>query len=163
MNREDAKTRSFDLAKKEELNPIDLEEEKLASVIVDSAYTVHKAMGSGLLENIYEACLSEELEYRGLSIRRQYPIPVTYRNKVMEAGFRADLIVENRILVELKAVEKIIPVHRAQTLSYLRLTGLRLGFLINFNVPLIKEGIVRIIDRKKNFAPSGLRDSIQKE
>jgi len=111
---------------------------------VDSAFTVHKELGPGLLESVYETCFCEELTSRALPYERQVAVPIQYKNLCLESGLRLDLLVKNSVIVELKSVRQLDPVFKAQLLSYLRLTRLRLGFLINFNVPLIKDGIVRI-------------------
>jgi GxxExxY protein len=120
-------------------------EEVVATEIVDAAYTVHKALGPGLLEKIYEACFCHELTKRDLSHQRQVDIPVEYDGITFDEGLRLDVIVEELIICEIKAVDKMNPVWEAQLLSYLKLTGKRIGFLINFNVPLIKNGVKRII------------------
>lgn len=120
-------------------------EEMVATNIVDTAYSVHKAPGPGLLEKIYEACFCHELTKRGITYQRQADIPVEYDGIIFDEGLRLDVIVEDLIICEIKAVDKINPVYEAQLLSYLRLTGKRIGFLINFNVPVIKNGIKRII------------------
>ncbi len=120
-------------------------EEMVATNIVDAAYSVHKALGPGLLEKIYEACFCHELTKRGITYQRQVDIPVEYDGIIFDEGLRLDVIVEDLIICEIKAVDKINPVYEAQLLSYLRLTGKRIGFLINFNVPVIKNGIKRII------------------
>jgi len=120
-------------------------EEMVAAKIVDAAYSVHKALGPGLLEKIYEVCFCHELTKRGLSYQRQVDIPIEYAGIVFDEGLRLDVIVEDLIICEIKAADKINPVYEAQLLSYLRLTGKRIGFLINFNVPVIKNGIKRII------------------
>ncbi len=122
------------------------EREKMgATNIVDAAYSVHKALGPGLLEKIYEACFCHELTKRGITYQRQVDIPVEYDGIIFDEGLRLDVIVEDLIICEIKAVDKINPVYEAQLLSYLRLTGKRIGFLINFNVPVIKNAIKRII------------------
>jgi GxxExxY protein len=107
---------------------------------------VHCALGPGLLESVYEVVLAKELAKRGLSVLRQQPITIIYEDLVFDEGFRADLIVENCVIVELKSVETVAPVHRKQLLTYLRLTDMRLGLLINFNAPLIKDGIIRVVN-----------------
>ena len=119
------------------------EVEATAFDVVDSAYKVHSALGPGLLESVYEACLEHELRKRGHPVQRQAIVSVVYDGLEFEEGFRLDLIVRGMIVVEVKAVERTLPVHAAQLLTYLRLTGVRLGFLINFNVPVIKQGIRR--------------------
>jgi len=115
--------------------------------VVDAAMKVHNFRGPGLLESSYEACLAHELKLRGLSISTQLPIPLVYEGLQLEVGYRADLLVENAIIVELKAVDKLIPVHEAQLLSYLRLTGFRVGLLINFHEEHLKDGIRRRVNR----------------
>ena len=112
--------------------------------MVDSVFTVHQALGPGLLESVYQACLCEELRSRRISFQEQVCLPIKYRTLRLESGLRLDLLIENSIIVELKSVHRIEPLFKAQLLSYLRLSGLHLGFLINFNVALIKEGIFRI-------------------
>lgn len=120
-------------------------EEFIAGKIVDAAYTVHKALGPGLLERVYEACFCHELSKRELKYRRQVDIPITYDGIIFDEGLRLDVLLEELIICELKAVDEMNPVWKAQIISHLKLTGKRLGFLINFNVPLIKSGISRII------------------
>jgi len=120
-------------------------EEKIAQKIVDSAYTVHKILGPGLLEKIYEVCFCHELAKRGLQYQRQIDLPIIYDGIKFEEGLRLDVVVEELVICELKAREEPNPVWEAQILSHLKLTKKRLGFLINFNVTLIKDGIKRII------------------
>lgn len=120
-------------------------EEIIATKIVDAAYSVHKTLGPGVLERIYEVCFCHELSKKGLSYKRQVDIPIEYNGIKFDEGLRLDVIVEELVICELKAVDKTNPVWEAQLLSYLKLTGKRVGFLINFNVPLIKNGIKRII------------------
>ena len=124
--------------------PIPSEVESIGSEIVDSAYKVHKSLGPGLLEKIYEACLQHELQKRGLKVERQVSIPIKYDNITFDEGLIVDLIVENKVIIELKAVDQINPVWKAQLLSHLRLTKLRLGYLINFNTINIGKGINRL-------------------
>jgi GxxExxY protein len=119
-------------------------ENEVAKQIVDAAYRVHTSLGPGLLESAYEAVLAFELENRGLRVARQQFVPIVYRDTRIETGFRADLIVQDLVIVELKSVEAVAPVHKKQILTHLRLAGKRLGLLINFNVVLIKDGITRI-------------------
>jgi GxxExxY protein len=123
--------------------PIDQSIERIAKMIVDSAYTVHFNLGPGLLEKVYEICFCHELEKRGLKYLRQVDIPIVYDNLTFEQGLRLDVLVEDCIICELKALDTVNPVWEAQILSHLKLTGHRLGFLINFNVPRMKEGIRR--------------------
>ena len=119
-------------------------ENELAKQIVDAAYRVHTCLGPGLLESVYETALAHELEKRSLRVVRQQPVPVEYRGTRIEIAFWADLIVEDQVIVEIKSVEALAPVHKKQLLTYLRLADMRLGLLINFNVELIKDGIKRI-------------------
>ena len=120
-------------------------EESIAEKIVDSAFAAHKALGPGLLERVYEVCFCHELSQRKLNYQRQVDLPIKYDGMIFDEGLRLDVLVEELIICELKAVDKMNPVWKAQILSHLKLTGNRLGFLINFNVPLIKNGINRII------------------
>jgi GxxExxY protein len=121
-------------------------EYELAKIIVDVAFHIHRQLGPGLLESVYEAIMIIELRKRGLQVRNQVPVPVTWDDQLLELGFRADLLVEDCVMVELKSVENVIPVHKKQLLTHIRLAGLRLGLLINFNVELIKDGITRIVN-----------------
>jgi len=125
--------------------PLSNKEEDIAKKIVDAAYTVHKEMGPGLLEKIYGVCFCHELAKRRLIYQRQVDIPIKYDGMIFNEGLRLDVLVEDLIICELKAVEVMNSVWEAQILSHLKLTGKRLGFPINFNVPLIKRGIQRII------------------
>ncbi|GIL21007.1 MAG: GxxExxY protein [Candidatus Jettenia sp.] len=120
-------------------------EEDIARKIVDAAYTVHRTLGPGLLEKVYEICFCHELSKRGLSTERQVNIPIVYDEMIFNEGLRLDVLVEKLVICELKAIDTINPVWEAQLLSHLKLTGKRLGFLINFNVPRIKDGILRKI------------------
>ena len=128
---------------------IAVNENVLAQQIVDAAYRVHTTLGPGLLESVYEAALAYELEKRGLRITRQQAIPVVYETVHILTGFHADLVVEDKVIVEIKALEIIAPVHKKQLLTYLKLADKRLGLLINFNVALIKDGITRIVNGLK--------------
>ena len=121
-------------------------ENELTGKIIEGAIKVHTALGTGLLESVYEEVLHYELKKMGFSVERQKPIPVFYDGLKMEVGFRTDLIVENKILIELKSVEGFAPIHFKTTLNYLKLTNLHLGLLINFNVPYLKDGIKRMIN-----------------
>jgi GxxExxY protein len=121
------------------------EQDRIARQVVDAAYAVHTTFGPGLLETVYEQCLSVELLSRGSTVRRQVPQPLSYKGTPIEAGFRLDMVVGEAVVVEVKAVERLLPVHGSQLLTYLKLSGFRLGLLINFNVPLIKDGIRRIL------------------
>ena len=120
-------------------------EELIAEKIVEAAYKVHKALGPGLLERVYEVCFCHELKQAGLSYQKQVDIPIKYDGIDFDEGLRIDVLVEDLVICELKAVDEMNPVYMAQVLSYLKLTGKRLGFLINFNVPVIKNGIKRVV------------------
>jgi len=128
-------------------------ENEIAREIVDAALKVHRALGPGLLESVYEIVLAYELERRGLRVMRQVPVSVQYENLVIDGGFRADLIVERKVIVELKSVERTAPVHKKQTLTYVRLAGLRLGLLVNFGAALMKDGITRLVNGLEDDAP----------
>ncbi|MDM8524859.1 GxxExxY protein [Desulfococcaceae bacterium HSG8] len=128
------------MKKYKELSPI---EEDIAKKIVNAAYNIHKALGPGLLEKVYEACMEHELKKVGLNVKRQIDIPIVYDGLTFEEGLRLDILVNELVIVELKAAETLNKVWEAQILSQLKLIGLRLGFLINFTVPLIKDGIKR--------------------
>jgi GxxExxY protein len=118
-------------------------EEKLTETIIAAAIEVHRELGPGLLESTYRVCLCHELMLRGLSVQCEMKLPVTYKGVKLDAGCRVDLLVEGRVIVELKSTDKTLPVHEAQLLTYMRLMGKRVGLLINFNVPLLKDGITR--------------------
>jgi GxxExxY protein len=121
-------------------------ENEISKQIVDAAYKIHTTLGPGLFESVYEAVMAQGLANRGLKIVRQQAIPITWENVHLEAGFRADLIVEDKIIIEIKSVDALAPVHRKQLLTYLRLTGKKLGLLINFDTELIRDGIVRVVN-----------------
>jgi len=125
--------------------PLSPEDERVARLIVDSAFTVHKTLGAGLFENVYEPCFCHELQKRGLTYERQVTVPLIYDGIQFSEGFRLDVLVEGNVICELKSVDRLDNVHLAQVLTYLKLTGKRLGFLINFNTALIKNGIRRVI------------------
>jgi len=120
--------------------------DNIGTKIVDAAYSVHKELGPGLLESVYEFCLIEELKSRNLTVNSQMKLPVVYKGKMLNKEFVIDLLVENEIIIELKAVEIVLPVHEVQLLTYMKLADKKLGYLINFNVPIIKEGIKRKIN-----------------
>jgi GxxExxY protein len=121
------------------------ETEALARIAVDISLKVHRTLGPGLLESVYEACLEYEFKNRGIDVKRQVTLPVVYEGITLDAGLKIDLILNDCVIIELKSVEKMLPVFEAQLLTYLKLTGIRLGLLINFNVPVIKDGIKRIV------------------
>ena len=122
-------------------------ENKIATAILDQAFKVHSELGPGLLESVYENCLLYELAQAGYDVKAQVPVPMHYKSIKFEAGFRIDLLVENKVLVEIKSVEILSPVHFAQTLTYVKLKDVKLGLLINFNVPRLKDGIHRIVNK----------------
>lgn len=122
--------------------PVDAEQ-PLTRAIISAAIQVHRALGPGLLESAYQACLCRELELHHLRFRQQVDLPVIYKDVKLDCGYRIDFVVEEKVVLELKAIEAILPVHQAQLLTYLRLSGLRVGLLINFNVPVLKDGIRR--------------------
>ena len=127
------------MAEKERLN-------RLTEGIIGAAITVHRALGPGLLESAYEACLAFELADLGLGIERQKPLPVTYRDVELDCGYRLDLLVEGAVIVEVKALRALAPIHQAQLLCYLRLSGCKVGLLINFNVEVLKDGVRRLVN-----------------
>lgn len=119
---------------------------ELSSRIIGAAIEVHKALGPGLLESAYEECLCHELDIRGISFERQKPLPIIYKGIKLDCGYRLDVVVEEAIILELKACEKVEPIHKAQLLTYLKLCQLNLGLLLNFNTAAMKDGIVRIVN-----------------
>jgi GxxExxY protein len=121
-------------------------ENEISKIVVDLCFQIHKQYGPGLFESVYEELFCYELGKAGLSFKRQYPVPLIHEKIKMEVGFRADVIVEEKVIVELKSVEALAEVHYKQVLTYLKLSGCKLGLLINFNVPLIKDGIHRIVN-----------------
>ena len=139
------------------MNSNDAEVERVGRAVLDAAFHVHTVLGPGLLESVYEAALAFELSRRGLRVERQVPIPVIYEGQRMEVGFRADLIVEGKVLIELKSVGTVTPMFKKITTNYLKLIPLKLGFLINFNELHLKDGITRVvngIEGKSFFPPS---------
>jgi GxxExxY protein len=121
-------------------------ENQITEGIITSAIDVHRILGPGLLESAYENCLIFELAERGLKVEQQKPIPVIYKKIKLDCGYRMDLLVENSVIVEIKSVDRLAPIHKAQLLSYLRLSGLKVGLLLNFNVKFLKDGICRIVN-----------------
>lgn len=122
-----------------------MDENAIGEAVLGCALKVHRALGPGLLENAYETCLAIELRKAGLNFTRQAAMPVFYDGEKIELGYRLDLLIENRVVAEVKAVDKIADIHRAQLLSYLKLGGFRLGYLLNFNVSLMKDGMIRMV------------------
>jgi len=123
----------------------DMEIEDVAAEVVDAVFKVHTALGPGLLESAYEACLIHELQKRGLRCARQVAMPLEYDGACIDTGFRLDVVVEDAIILELKAVEQVLPIHQAQLLTYLKLSGHSIGFLVNFNVKHMRDGIRRMV------------------
>jgi len=123
-----------------------MHENEIGKLLVDSALKVHRILGPGLLESVYEVALAHELRTRGRSVQRQVAFPIIYEGLVFDEGFRADLVINSLVVVELKSVEKNLPVHAKQVLTYLRLSNLRLGFLLNFGMPYLRDGIERIVN-----------------
>lgn len=130
---------------KSSFSPISPEEEAIGKAVVNAAYTVHKALGPGLLEKVYEVCFCHVLTKNGYQVKRQLDIAIVFDDIIFDEGLRLDVLVNNFVICELKAIETVNPVWEAQILSHLKLTGKRLGYLINFNVPLIKDGIKRFV------------------
>ncbi len=122
-----------------------MDRDPLTEQVIGCAIEVHRALGPGLLEAVYEECLCHELHENGLSFQRQIPVPVTYKAVNLETGFRADLVIEKELLIEIKAVERLLPVHQAQVLTYLKLSGIPKGLLLNFNTRVLKDGIQRFV------------------
>lgn len=124
--------------------------ERLATIAVDAAFAVHTELGPGLLESAYQACFAHELSLRGIGYQKEIPVPLNYKGIRIEIGFRADVVIEQKLLIELKAVEQLLPIHKAQVITYLKLMRLPLGLMINFNEVLIKTGIRRVLNIKKS-------------
>jgi GxxExxY protein len=145
-NRRDAETQSFN---------------ELTERVIGACIEIHRALGPGLLESAYEECLCYELSLAGIRFERQKPLPVHYKEVNLDCGYRLDLVVEQKLIVELKAVENVLPIHEAQLLTYLKLSGLTLGLLINFNVPMLKNGIKRIANNFQDSASPRLGGEIK--
>lgn len=139
VNRGDAEAQSLD---------------KLSEKVIGACIEVHRALGPGLLESAYEECVCHELSLRAIRFERQFPLPVIYKAVKLDCGYRLDLVVENRIIVELKSVETLLPIHEAQVLTYLKLTGKTVGLLMNFNVPVLKAGLKRIVNQFPDLSAS---------
>lgn len=118
---------------------------QVTEAVIGAAIEVHRTLGPGLLESAYEGCLCHELELRRIPFQRQVALPVTYKGLTLDCGYRVDILVDGKVIVEAKSVESLIPIHQAQTLTYLRLAGWKVGLLINFNVPILKKGIRRLV------------------
>lgn len=119
-------------------------ENEVANMVMDAAFPIHRELGPGLLESVYEVVLARQLADKGLTVERQVPVPIRFKGIVFDEGFRADIFVEKKVIIELKSVERLLPVHSKQVLTYLRLTGCRLGLLINFGENLLKDGFKRV-------------------
>ncbi len=126
-----------------------LDVNKTTEAIIGAAIEVHRYLGPGLLESAYEECLCHELALRKISFKRQFPLPISYKGKTMDCSYRIDLLVRDEVVVELKAVEKLLPIHEAQTLTYLKLGSWNVGLLLNFNVPILRNGIKRLVYKLK--------------
>ncbi len=138
-----------------------MHENEIGSAVVDCAVALHRDLGPGLLETVYEVTLARALERRGLSVQRQVAVPIEYEGETFAEGFRADLTVESKVLLELKSVERVTPAHKKQLLTYLRLTGLKLGYLLNFGEALMRDGISRTINGTLEPIPLSPRDSVR--
>ncbi|MGB0334455.1 MAG: GxxExxY protein [Opitutales bacterium] len=123
-----------------------MDENEIGAEIIDAAVKIHQALGPGLLEHVYEVILAHQLEKRGLKVLRQVPVPIHFEGEYFDEGFRADLVVQDKVIVELKSIEQLHRSHNKQLLSHLKLTDKKLGFLLNFGAPLMKEGIARIVN-----------------
>jgi GxxExxY protein len=132
-----------------------MEINQLTKRVIGACIEIHKTLGPGLLESAYEECLSHELRLAGFGFERQRPLPVTYKGVQLDCGYRLDLVVEEKLVVELKAVEALLPIHEAQLLTYLKLSGLTIGLLINFNVPVLRRGIKRIVNHFEEGSGQG--------
>jgi GxxExxY protein len=124
-----------------------MNENEISNKVIGAAIEVHKILGPGLLESAYEVCLERELNIQGLSVQRQLALPLVYKDVKCDIGYRIDLLVEDKVIIEIKSIEAINPIHIAQVLTYLRLSNRKLGLLINFNVPLLKDGIKRLVNK----------------
>jgi GxxExxY protein len=146
INRRDAETLSFN---------------ELTESVIGACIEIHRVLGPGLLESAYEECLCRELTLAGIGFERQKPLPVRYKEVNLDCGYRLDLVVEGKLIVELKAIDGLLPIHEAQLLTYLKLSGLTLGLLINFNVPILKSGIKRIVNNFQDSASPRLCGEIK--
>jgi GxxExxY protein len=140
-----------------------MDENEIGSAVVDCAVALHRDLGPGLLETVYEVTLARALDRRGLQVERQVAVPIEYEGERFAEGFRADLIVEGKVLLELKSVERVTPAHKKQLLTYLRLTGLKLGYLLNFGEALMRDGITRTINGSLDLNPLSLRASVREK
>lgn len=129
----------------DETEPLPAATERVGRAVLDAAFAVHKTLGPGLLESVYEACLAEELQRAGLTVERQLGVPIAYGEVRLDIGYRLDLLVEKSVLVEIKSIDALASIHTAQVLTYLRFSGVRLGYLINFNTVMLKNGLRRLV------------------
>jgi GxxExxY protein len=140
-----------------------MDENEIGSVVMDCSVALHRDLGPGLLETVYEVTLGRALERRGLRVERQVAVPIEHEGERFAEGFRADLIVEGKVLLELKSVERVTPAHKKQLLTYLRLTGLKLGYLLNFGEALMRDGITRTINGSLDSTPLRPRASVREK
>ena len=133
-----------------------MKENEIGTKLLEAAIHIHRELGPGLLEAVYEVILARELSDRGLRVQRQVPVPIVFKGIRFDEGFRADIIIENKVLLELKSVERIVPAHKKQVQTYLRLTGLKLGYLLNFGEAVLKSGITRCVNGLEEYNPQRL-------
>ena len=133
-----------------------MKENEIGTMLLEAAIQIHRELGPGLLETVYEVILARELSDRGLRVQRQVPVPILFKGIRFDEGFRADIIIENKVLLELKSIERIMPAHKKQVQTYLRLTGLKLGYLLNFGEPVLKSGITRCVNGLEEYDPQRL-------
>ena len=134
--------------------PPAIQQNELTEQIIGASIDVHRELGPGLLESAYEACLAYELAQRGMSVERQRSVPLVYKGLALDCGYRLDIVVERAVIIEVKAIDQLLPVHRAQVISYLRLTGLSVGLLINFHSPILRHGLQRVVNQYDGPTPS---------
>jgi GxxExxY protein len=135
---------------------MEMNENEIGTMLLEAAIQIHRELGPGLLETVYEVILARELSDRGLRVQRQVPVPIVFKGIRFDEGFRADIIIENKVLLELKSVERIVPAHKKQVQTYLRLTGLKLGYLLNFGEAVLKSGITRCVNGLEEYNPQRL-------
>ena len=135
---------------------MEMNENEIGTKLLEAAIQIHRELGPGLLEAVYEVILARELSDRGLRVQRQVPVPIVFKGIRFDEGFRADIIIENKVLLELKSIERIVPAHKKQVQTYLRLTGLKLGYLLNFGEAVLKSGITRCVNGLEEYNPQRL-------
>ena len=135
---------------------MEMKENEIGTKLLEAAIHIHRELGPGLLEAVYEVILARELSDRGLRVQRQVPVPIVFKGIRFDEGFRADLIIENKVLLELKSIERIVPAHKKQVQTYLRLTGLKLGYLLNLGEAVLKSGITRCVNGLEEYNPQRL-------